>query len=177
MRVVVTEFMSLDGVVESPMWTFPYWTDDTAAFKAAETKDGTSLLLGRRTYEEFAKAWPGRSAAEGGAYFNPVRKYVVSSTLDKDVWQNATFVKGDVKQEVERLKAKPGGDLTVHGSITLARKLLSDRLVDELRLLVYPVVVGKGKRLFDDSVAPSSLKLKEARPLQKGVVALVYEKA
>lgn len=175
MRLVVTEFVSLDGVAESPMWTFPYWSDDTAAFKGDETKSSTALLLGRKTYEEFAKAWPGRNAAEGGDFFNPVKKYVVSSTLTKDIWQNATFVKGDLKKEIQGLKAKPGGDLTVHGSLMLARWLLSEGLVDELRLLVYPVVVGKGKRLFDDSVAPGKLKLAKAKALDRGVVALVYE--
>ena len=174
MRLVVTEFMSLDGVVENPAWTFPYWTDDTAAFKQEETERSSALLLGRRTYEEFAKAWPGRSAAEGGDFFNPVRKHVVTSTLTKDIWQNASFLPAD-RKAIERLKAQPGGDLTVHGSISLARWLISEGLVDELRLLVYPVVVGKGKRLFDDTVAPSNLRLARARPLQKGVVALVYE--
>ena len=174
MRLVVTEFMSLDGVVENPQWTFPYWTDDTAAFKGDETKSSSALLLGRRTYEEFAKAWPGRSAAEGGDFFNPVKKYVVTSTLTKDIWQNASFVKPD-RKAIAELKAKPGNDLTVHGSTTLARWLISEGLVDELRLLVYPVVIGKGKRLFDDTVKPGTLKLASAKPLQKGVVALVYE--
>src|SRR5688572_11683202 len=176
MRLVVTEFVSLDGVAESPQWTFPYWTDDTAAFKGEETKRSSALLLGRTTYEEFAKAWPGRSAAEGGDFFNPVKKYVVTSTRTKDIWQNAEFLKAD-REAIERLKAKPGGDLTVHGSITLARWLISQGLVDELRLLVYPVVVGKGRRLLDDSVAPGTLTLASAKPLDKGVVALVYEPA
>src|SRR5688572_4770114 len=173
MRLVVTEFVSLDGVAESPQWTFPYWTDDTAAFKGEETKRSSALLLGRRTYEEFAKAWPGRSAAEGGDFFNPVKKYVVTSTLTKDVWQNAEFVKAD-RKAIEGLKAKPGGDLTVHGSLTLARWLIAQGLVDELRLLVYPVLVGKGKRLFDGS-APAKMTLASAKALDKGVVALVYE--
>lgn len=178
MRLVVTEFVSLDGVAEAPMWTFPYWTDDTQAFKAEETASSAALLLGRRTYEEFAKAWPGRGAEEGGDFFNPVKKYVVSSTLSKDIWQNASFVKGGagLRKEVEALKAKPGGDLTVHGSLTLARWLLSEGLVDELRLLVYPIVVGKGKRLFGDG-AERKLGLVSAKPLQKGVVALVYRPA
>lgn len=174
MRLVVTEFVSLDGVAESPAWTFPYWTDDTQEFKAEETKRSSALLLGRVTYEEFAKAWPGRSAAEGGDFFNPVKKYVVTSTRTKDIWQNASFLPAD-RKAIEALKAKPGGDLTVHGSLSLARWLVSEGLVDELRLLVYPVVVGKGKRLFDDGVSPATLKLREAKPLQKGVVALVYE--
>ena len=179
MRLVVTEFVSLDGVAEAPMWTFPYWTDDTAAFKGDETRSSTALLLGRKTYEEFAKAWPGRTAEEGGDFFNPVKKYVVSSTLSKDVWQNASFVRpdgtGGLRKEIEALKAKPGGDLTVHGSITLARWLLGEGLVDELRLLVYPLTVGKGKRLFGDGMAERKVELVSAKPLRKGVVALVYE--
>lgn len=176
MRLVVTEFLSLDGVAESPQWTFPYWTDDTAAFKGEETKRSSALLLGRKTYEEFAAAWPQRGNADGGDFFNPVKKHVVTSTRTKDIWQNAEFLKAD-RKAIEALKAKPGGDLTVHGSLSLARWLLSEGLVDELRLLVYPVVVGKGRRLFDDSVAPAALELAKAKALQKGVVALVYKPA
>jgi dihydrofolate reductase len=175
MRLVVTEFVSLDGVAESPQWTFPYWNDEVMAFKAEETRRSAALLLGRRTYEEFAAAWPQRGDADGGDFFNPVRKHVVSSTRTEDIWQNAAFVKGDLRKEILALKAKPGGDLTVHGSLTLARWLVSEGLVDELRLLVYPVVIGKGKRLFDDRTAPARLRLARAQALDKGVVALVYE--
>ena len=176
MRLVVTEFLSLDGVAESPQWTFPYWSDDTAAFKGEETARSSALLLGRKTYEEFAAAWPQRGDAEGGSFFNPVKKYVVTSTRTKDIWQNASFLRAD-RKAVEDLKSKPGGDLTVHGSLSLARWLVNEGLVDELRLLVYPVVVGKGKRLFDDGVAPAKLRLAKAQALDKGVVALVYEPA
>lgn len=173
-RIVVTEFLSLDGVAENPQWTFPYWTDDTMAFKAEETKRSGALLLGRRTYEEFAAAWPQRGDADGGSFFNPVKKHVVTGTRTKDIWQNASFLKAD-RKAIEALKAQPGGDLAVHGSLSLARWLLSEGLVDELRLLVYPVIVGKGKRLFDNSVKPGAMRLASAKPLQKGVVALVYE--
>jgi dihydrofolate reductase len=175
MRLVVTEFVSLDGVAENPQWTFPYWSDAASAFKGEETERSGALLLGRRTYEEFAKAWPQRGDAEGGSFFNPVKKYVVSSTLTKDVWQNATFLKGDLRREVQALKAKPGKDLTVHGSLTLARWLINERLVDELRLLVYPLVVGQGTKLFDAGNASATFRLVKSQGLEKGVVALVYE--
>jgi dihydrofolate reductase len=172
-RIVVTEFMTLDGVVENPMWSFPYWNDETAAFKAEETDKGQHMLLGRVTYEQFAQAWP-QSKDEGAAYFNPARKHVVSSTLTKDVWQNATFIRGDVRKEIERLKSESGPDLVVHGSVTLARWLLAQGLVDELRLLVYPIVGEKGRRLFEGEVPSAKLKLASCAPTSKGVLRLVY---
>lgn len=174
MRLVVTEFVSLDGIAENPQWTFPYWSDGTSAFKQEETERSGALLLGRRTYEEFAKAWPQRGDAEGGSFFNPVKKYVVTSTRTQDIWQNAEFVRAD-RKAIEALKAKPGKDLTVHGSLTLARWLVNKRLVDELRLLVYPLVVGQGKKLFDAGNASATFRLVSSKPLPKGVVALVYE--
>ncbi len=171
-RLFATFFMSLDGVVEDPAWSFPYWNDEIAAFKKEETDRADALLLGRVTYEQFAQAWP-ESQDEGAAYFNPVRKYVVSTTRTEDIWENATFIADDVRSEIEKLKAERGGDLAVHGSITLARWLLSERLLDELRLLVYPVVLGEGRRLFDETTA-AKFELVEGRPLDKGVTALVY---
>lgn len=171
-RVVVTSFMSLDGVVENPAWTFPYWNEETSAFKAKETDKDQALLLGRVTYEQFAAVWPSRKT-DGGEYFNPARKYVVSSTRTDDVWGNATFVRGDLRKEIEKLKAERGSDLVVHGSITLARWLLTEGLVDELRILLYPVVLGEGRRLLDGGMH-ATLELVSARPTSKGVVALVY---
>jgi dihydrofolate reductase len=177
-RIVVTSFMSLDGVVEDPAWTFPYWNEETAAFKAAETDRGQELLLGRVTYEQFAQAWPQRKDDDpGAAYFNPARKHVVSATRTQDVWQNATFVHGgDLRKEIEKLKAEPGPDLVVHGSVTLARWLLAEGLVDELRLLVYPIAVGKGRRLLDGGLQ-ATLDLVSSRATSKGVLALVYRRA
>jgi dihydrofolate reductase len=172
-RLVATLFMTLDGVVENPAWSFPYWNDDIRAFKAEETARSDALLLGRRTYEQFAAVWP-TSVDEGAPYFNNVRKYVVSSTLTKDIWSNATFLAGDVRSAVQELKEQPGGDITVHGSITLVRWLLAQGLVDELRLLVYPRALGKGARLFDGSVA-CDLELASSRATRNGVLALVYE--
>lgn len=172
-RIVVTEFMTLDGVVEDPAWSFPYWNDEIRAFKAHETRPGTEMLLGRNTYEMFAQAWP-QSKDEGAAYFNGVKKHVVSTTRTQDVWSHATFIGRDVKETIERLKKEGSGDLVVHGSVTLARWLLAEGLVDELRLLVYPVTAGKGRRLFDEGAAPAKLQLASCEPTGNGVLRLVY---
>jgi dihydrofolate reductase len=172
-RLLVTEFVSLDGVAEDPRWTFPYWNDAIAAFKQEETDRCDALLLGRVTYEQFAQAWPHRKDDPGAAYFNGVRKHVVSTTRTEDIWQNATFLPGDLRKAIGALKAAPGRDIAVHGSITLARTLLREGLVDELRLLVYPLVLGKGRRLFDGPL-PGNFQLIRAEALEKGVVALVY---
>ena len=173
-RLVVTEFMSLDGVVENPAWTFPYWNDEIARFKGEETAASDALLLGRVTYEGFAAAWP-ESDDEGADYFNNVRKYVVSETLEGPLeWNNSTLVKGDLDEEITDLKRQDGEDITVHGSATLAQTLMRHDLVDRYRLLVYPLVVGEGKRLFEAGI-PATLKLVESRSFGSGVVALVYE--
>src|ERR1044071_3947266 len=146
-KIVVTEFISLDGVIENPGWTFPYWNDETAAFKGAETSASDALLLGRVTYEGFAAAWP-QSQDEGAEYFNNVRKYVVSTTLDSAEWNNSVLIKDNVAEEIAQIKQQEGQDITVHGSARLALWLMQQGLVDRLHLLVYPVELGKGQRLF-----------------------------
>jgi dihydrofolate reductase len=174
-NITVTEFLSLDGVMENPSWTFPYWNDETAQFKAAETTPNDVLLLGRVTYEGFAASWPQRTdAASGGVYFNGVRKYVVTNTLDKVEWNNSQIIKGNIVEEITKLKQQDGENLVVHGSGTLAQTLIQHGLVDRIRLLVYPVVIGKGKRLFNEDTT-ATLKLVEARSTSKGVTALIYE--
>ena len=174
-KLIVTEFLSLDGIMEEPRWTMPYWNDETAAFKAEETSAGESLLLGRVTYQGFAEAWPQQTDAEsGGVYFNGTRKYVVSTTLDTVEWNNSVLVKGDIVEEITKLKQQDGPDIVVHGSATLVQTLIKHDLVDRYRLLVYPVVLGKGKRLFQDG-ATATLKLVKAQPFSSGVTALVYE--
>jgi dihydrofolate reductase len=174
-KLIVTEFLSLDGVMEDPAWTFPYWNDETAKFKGEETSAGEPLLLGRVTYEGFAAAWPQRTGEDSGAnYFNGTRKYVVSRTLDKLEWNNSVLVKGDILEEIAKLKQDDGPDIVVHGSATLAQTLMQNNLVDVVRLLIYPVVLGKGKRLFKEGI-PATLKLIESRATSSGVVALVYE--
>jgi dihydrofolate reductase len=175
-KLIITEFVSLDGVVENPMWTFKYWNDEVAAFKSEETSAGQDLLLGRVTYEGFAQAWPQRGKAEGGEYFNGTRKYVVTSTLDNLEWNNSVALKGDLVEEVRKLKAQDGPDIVVHGSVELVQALIKNDLVDTVRMLVYPVVLGEGKRMFLDGTK-ATLKLVETRPISSGVVGLIYELA
>jgi dihydrofolate reductase len=172
-KLVVTEFVSLDGVMESPGWTFPYWNDEIAQFKGEETNSSDALLLGRVTYEGFAAAWP-QSKDEGAEYFNGVRKYVVSTTLDSADWNNSVLIKDNIVEAIKKLKQEEGTNITVHGSGTLVQTLLQHDLVDSYRLLIYPVVIGKGKQLFTGGV-PATLKLVEAKPFSSGVVALIYE--
>jgi dihydrofolate reductase len=172
-KVVVTEFVSLDGVMEEPRWTFKYWNDEIAKFKGEESSASDALLLGRVTYQGFAAAWSG-SKAEGADYFNSVRKYVVSTTLDKVEWNNSTLIKDNIVEEITKLKEQDGQDIAVHGSATLVQTLMQHDLVDRYRLLVYPVVVCKGKRLFKEGTT-ATLKLLESQSFSSGVVALVYE--
>ena len=176
-KIIVTEFLSLDGVMENPQWTFPYWSDEIAQFKAEETTPNDVLLLGRVTYQAFAEAWPQRTdEASGGKYFNGVRKYVVSNTLDKAEWNNSQIIRGDILQEIKKHKQEEGENLVVHGSGTLARWLMQQDLVDTYRLLVYPVVLGKGQRLFDEGVT-ATLQLIDTRTFSSGVTGLIYAPA
>jgi len=174
-KLTVTHFLSLDGVMENPGWTFPYWNEETAQFKTEESSNGEALLLGRVTYEGFAMAWPD-SQDEGAAYFNGTRKYVVSNTLESAGWNNSVILRGDVMAEIARLKAGDGPGLVVHGSATLVRGLMAAGLVDTYRFLVYPVVIGEGRRLLDAGMT-AKLRLVEARPFSTGVVGLIYEPA
>ena len=175
-RVVVTEFLTLDGIMEAPAWSMQYWNDDIAKFKGAETSASDALLLGRVTYEGFAAAWP-QSKDEGAEYFNGVRKYVVSTTLSKAEWNNSILIKRNIVAEIAKLKQQEGKDITVHGSAGLVQTLVKNNLVDEYRFLVYPVVVGSGKRIFQEGVN-ATLNLVEARPVGSGgVVALIYHPA
>jgi dihydrofolate reductase len=184
-RIVVTEFVSLDGVMEDPGgaedyrhggWTFTFDRgDDGNKFKLDETMDTEALLLGRRTYEGFAEAWPSREG-EFADKFNNMPKYVVSSTLDNPTWNNTTVFRGDdLAGEVTKLRSDLDGDIVVHGSAQLAQALIEHDLVDELRLMVFPVVLGSGKRLFGESSDLHRLKLKESRTVGDGVAVLIYE--
>jgi dihydrofolate reductase len=171
-NLIVTEFVSLDGVMENPAWTFPYWNDEIAAFKGEETSAGEPILLGRVTYEGFAAAWPGREDP-GADYFNGTRKYVVSTTLDTVEWNNSTLIKENVVEEITKLKAEDGPDIVVHGSGKLVQTLIENDLVDRYRLLIYPVVLGKGQRLFAEG-ATAKFELLDSRSFGSGVTALVY---
>ena len=181
-RVIVTEFMTLDGVIEEPQnWSFPYWGDDIAAFKNAELfgddamPGSDTMLLGRVTYEGFAEAWPGRKGADPfSTRFNEVEKVVVSNTLKDATWENSHVLKGDLVGGVNELKARDGGDIYVHGSKTLVKSLADARLIDRYHLIVYPIVLGEGLKLFDEGMA-AKLRLVEAKPFASGAVALIYE--
>ncbi len=159
--------------MEAPAWTFPYWNDEIAQFKGDESSASDALLLGRVTYQGFAAAWP-QSTDEGAAYFNGVRKHVVSTTLDTVEWNNSTLIKDNIVAEITKLKQQDGKDITVHGSATLVQTLMQHDLVDRYRLLVYPVVLGKGKRLFQEGTT-ATLKLVATQAFSSGVAALIYE--
>jgi dihydrofolate reductase len=185
-RIVVTEFVSLDGVMEDPGgsesfkhggWSFAFSRGDEGdKFKLDETTASDALLLGRVTYEGFADAWPSREG-EFADKFNSMPKYVLSSTLQDPDWSNSTVLKGDLAEEVARLKREHDGDIVVHGSAQLAQTLIEDDLVDELRLMVFPVVLGSGKRLFGDTSDKKSLRLVDSKVVGDGVAILTYEPA
>jgi dihydrofolate reductase len=183
-RIVITEFVSLDGVMEAPGggedyehagWTFEI---DRGAegdkFKLDETFASEALLLGRVTYEGFAAAWPSVEN-EFADKFNSMPKYVVSSTLETAEWNNSTVLSGDVVAEVSKLKQEQDGDIVVHGSARLAQALIEHDLVDELRLMVFPVVLGSGKRLFGDTSNKKRLRLTDSKTVGDGVAILIYE--
>ncbi|MDX6675541.1 MAG: hypothetical protein QOH11_2959 [Solirubrobacteraceae bacterium] len=185
-RIVVTEFVSLDGVVEDPGgsedfkyggWSFEIARgDDGDRFKLDEAFDADALLLGRVTYEGFAAAWPSRDG-EFADKFNTMPKYVVTSTLENPEWSNSTVLRGDVADEVSKLKQEQDGDIVVHGSAQLVQSLLEHDLVDELRLMVYPVVLGTGKRLFGDTSAKKRLRLADSKMVGDGIAILIYQPA
>lgn len=174
-KLIVTEFLSLDGVMENPMWTLPYWNDEIAAFKGEETSANEPLLLGRVTYQGFAASWPKRTDEDPGApYFNGTRKYVVSTTLDKAEWNNSVLIKENILEEIRKLKQQDGPNIVVHGSGRLIQTLKQHDLIDLYRLLIYPLVLGKGQRLFSDG-SETKLKLVDSRTFSSGVVALIYQ--
>ena len=185
-RIVVTEFVSLDGVMEAPGggedfehegWTFEIERGEEGdKFKLDEAFASEALLLGRVTYEGFAAAWPSREG-EFADKFNSMPKYIVSSTLDEPEWNNSTVLKGDVGEEVEKVKQKHDGDIVVHGSARLVQTLIEHDLVDELRLMVFPVVLGSGKRLFGETSDKKPLRLVESKVVGDGVAILIYEPA
>jgi dihydrofolate reductase len=185
-KIVVTEFISLDGVIEDPGGSEDYrrggWTfeidrgEEGNKFKLDETMEADAQLLGRVTFEGFADAWPSREG-EFAEKFNSMPKYVVSSTLDEPEWNNSTVLRGDLAEEVGRLKREVDGTILVAGSAQLVQGLLEHDLVDELRLMVFPVLLGDGKRLFGDVSDKKPLKLTDSRTVGDGVTILIYERA
>jgi dihydrofolate reductase len=183
-RIVITEFVSLDGVMEAPGggenyahagWTFEINRGaEGDKFKLDETFASEALLLGRVTYEGFAAAWPSVEN-EFADKFNSMPKYVVSSTLETAEWNNSTVLSGDVVEEVSKLKQEYDGDIVVHGSARLVQTLIEHDLVDELRLMVFPVLLGSGKRLFGETLDKKPLRLTDSKTVGDGVAILIYE--
>jgi dihydrofolate reductase len=179
-KVVAVELVSLDGVMEKPEeWAFSYSNDEMEEVNAAGMAASDAMPLGRVTYEGLAAFWPNQPAGTPMVdYLNTVRKFVVSRTLEEPlVWNNSTLIKGDVAEEVGELKRRPGKDISIIGSGALVRSLLKDGLLDELKLMVHPLVLGGGKRLFEDDGDRKDLKLVDSKIFGTGVLYLTYRPA
>ena len=192
-KLTVTTFLSLDGVMQAPGgvdedrsegftqggWVVPYFDEDGGKLIADWFKTAGAFLLGRKTYEIFAAYWPRVTDANDpvASALNGLPKYVVSNTLKKVEWNNSTLIRGDIAQEVSRLKRLPVRELQVHGSGNLAQTLIREGLIDEYRLLIFPVVLGNGKRLFGDGAIPSALRLVDTKTTGRGVTVLTYRPA
>ena len=184
-KLVVTEFVSLDGVMQAPggeEFKYPGWSfafdrgDDGNQFKLQESLESDVMLIGRVTYESFARAWPSREG-EFADKFNSMPKYVVSSTLENPEWNNTTVLKGDASEEAAKLKQEVDGDIYVHGSARLVQTLIENDLVDELRLMVFPVILGTGKGLFGGTSDKKRLQLVDSNVVGDGVAILVYQRS
>jgi dihydrofolate reductase len=178
-KIVATEYVTLDGVMEAPQaWSFDFWSDEAAQFKLDELMGSDALLLGRVTYQEFAAAWPSMTDEAGFAdRMNSITKYVVSTTLRNPEWNNSQVISTNVADELSRLKQEPGQDILLSGSADLFTSLVAANLIDEYRLMLHPVVVGRGKRLFREGVGKTALRLVDTKPFESGVVVLFYEPA
>jgi dihydrofolate reductase len=184
-KVIVSQFVTVDGVMEDPGgaegfdrggWAFQFERGPEGdKFKLDEVMASDALLLGRVTFQAFAEAWPSREG-EFAAKFNSMPKYVVSTTLEEPEWNNSTVIKGDVAEQIAKLKKQPGGDILVNGSAQLMRTLIEHDLVDEYRLMVFPVVLGSGKRLFGDLSDTTPLRLVDSKPAGACLI-LIYEPA
>jgi dihydrofolate reductase len=185
-KIIVSEFITLDGVMEAPGgekslgersgWTLPYQSKEQGKFKYDELFSCDTLLLGRKTYEGFAAAWPTmKGTGEFGERMNSMPKYVVSTTLENLEWNNSTLIKDDVMQGVKKLKDQPGRDILVYGSAELVQALTEHNLVDEYRLMIFPVILGVGKHLFKEDGEKKILTLKDDKKFELGVVVLTYE--
>lgn len=188
-KIIVTEFVTLDGVVQAPGgptedtsggfkhggWTVPYFDDFSGNVMGEQMKQPFNLLLGRKTFEIFASYWPQHEDQWHG--INDAVKYVVSNTMDKHEWKNSVFIKGDVVENIKKLKSQDGPDLKVWGSGNLVQTLLNHDLVDELWLKIFPVTLGMGKRLFAEGTIPAAFKLTDSKVSPSGVIIVNYERA
>ncbi len=176
-KIVAGLFVSLDGVAEAPnRFVFPYFDEGVGQAVGAGMEAADTVLLGRKTYEEWAAYWPGKTAADDpfADYINNTPKVVISTTLKSADWPGTTLIRSNVAEELARLKQQPGKGIGISGSGTLVRSLLRDGLLDELDLLVFPIVVGSGQRLFQDLTEQIPLKLVGSQTYGKGVVSLRY---
>jgi dihydrofolate reductase len=180
-KIVASELVSLDGVMESPEeWAFSYSNDEMAEANTSGMAVADAMLFGRVTYQEFATYWPYQNSAEQPFtdYLNNTPKYVVSTTLEEPLeWQNSILINDNVAQEISRLKQQPGKDIGIVGSGTLVRSLLRDGLLDELTLMVPPIILGRGKRLFEEDGDQKALELVDSRTFSTGVLYLTYRPA
>lgn len=175
-KVIAAIYLSLDGVMENPAWTVPYWDEDLAELQRSLNFSSDALLLGRVTYQGFAAAWPGMKDEDGFAdRMNSLPKYVASRTLQTAEW-NASILPGDVAQEVAQLKQQPGANILLYGSAELVRYLLQHNLINEYQLMVHPVVVGSGKKLFEEG-DQANMQLLNTQTTSTGVVVLTYQLA
>jgi dihydrofolate reductase len=175
-KIIVSEFMALDGVIEDPMWTFPYWNDEIASFKHAELFGADALLLGRITYDGFAQAWPSRMGTDDYAdHINTMKHHVVSTTLQNGAWENSNIISTNIADEITRIKQQQGKDIIVFGSGKLTHFLMENGLVDQFNIIQYPIVIGKGQTLFAGYGKEVKLKLVQTLPFSSGAVGLVYE--
>jgi len=173
-KIVASMLMALDGGVENPhLWTVPFRREESQQYKFDELFASDALLLGRRTYQDFAAGWPGITGAYGER-INRMPKYVPTTTLQEAEW-NATLIKDTVVEEVTRLKQEPGQDILIFGSVELIHSLMQEDLIDEYRLMVFPIVVGNGKRLFHGESQQKEFKLVQSQTFGSGVVVLTYE--
>ena len=180
-KIVAAEFLSLDGVMESPdQWHFPYFNDEMGRAVGEGFAASDALLMGRVLYEEWAAYWPNQDPEENpvAATMNSIRKHVVSTTLEEPIgWNNTSLIQENVAEELSELKRQPGKDIVISGSGALVRSLLDGGLIDELKLMVHPVVVGSGKRLFEEGEKQTALDLVDSRTFSTGVVYLTYRPA
>jgi dihydrofolate reductase len=178
-KVIASELVSLDGVMEAPQtWHLPYFNGEMGEAIGAAMANADAMLFGRVTYEEFAAFWPshGGDDQEFADYMNNTPKYVVSTTLQEPLeWQNSTLIKGNLAEEISRLKDQQGKDISISGSGTLVRSLLEDDLLDELQLMVHPIIVGSGKRLFEEGSEQKALELLDSKTFSTGVLYLTYQ--
>lgn len=175
-KIVASFFVSLDGVVEAPEeWQAPYFNQEVAQAISAGFASSDALLMGRVTYEEWAAYWPASDNQPLADHINGVRKHVVSTTLTSVDWNNSELITGDLAEEIAQLKQQPGQDIAMSGSATLAERLLHLGLLDELRLMVHPLVLGKGRRLFSDGELSKALELVNSETFSTGVLNLSYK--